>query len=319
MLNLLKECISFLLIESRIDDVKKQFPNINIDYLSENDPSGKNKYLLWMAKQVKNNIHKMSIERKVVEAVQNFHKLSHLLHKKDLNAYSTLEELTTALQLAPELSKTAAKKKEKHEGAELIYSDENANVYFIKNKNACMQYGSGTKWCITSAEENHWEDYTDKGVLFYYIIRKKPQLNRFDKVAVAIIQSSDYDNYDRDNIEFYDAVDNKIEIYDLDEIFLDVKTKIKAFNKINSDAQKRETPLDIFKKEYGHKGDDVEFLINLPDGTYNSETFAFIDDIMDNLNKDDLEKIADKAHDEHIVGAAIKTLKTYGGNPEDYD
>ena len=41
------------LLENRVDDVKKKFPNVNddlIDYYVNNDPSGNNKYLEWMVK-----------------------------------------------------------------------------------------------------------------------------------------------------------------------------------------------------------------------------------------------------------------------------
>ena len=42
-----------LLIEGRIDDVKKKYPRIPkiIDYLVGRDPSGNQKYLAWAAKQ----------------------------------------------------------------------------------------------------------------------------------------------------------------------------------------------------------------------------------------------------------------------------
>ena len=44
-----------VLTESRVDDVKKRFPNVDsqiIDYFVNNDPSGNQKYLDWMVKAI---------------------------------------------------------------------------------------------------------------------------------------------------------------------------------------------------------------------------------------------------------------------------
>lgn len=268
MLRLLQECISLIIVESRLTDVQAEFPEVDVEYLSENDPSGSNKYLRWMAKQYVANKHKMRIEKRITDAVKQFHKSIPLLKKKDINAYATLDELTTALALAPEATKTATKKLAKVEGAEVIYTDDDVNIYYIKSKAACQQYGRGTKWCITTdsdaPEEQHWESYTNSGILFYYIIRKEPKLDRFDKVAVAYSTDAGRTG-DPEPYEIYDAVDKKINFYDLDEVFSSEKEAGEAIRAIESDVSKRETPLDKFKKEYGYNDNPIEFLANLPE------------------------------------------------------
>ena len=45
---------STFLIASRVEDLKKRYPNIDIDALVAQDPSQNNKYLQWMAAQLSN-------------------------------------------------------------------------------------------------------------------------------------------------------------------------------------------------------------------------------------------------------------------------
>ena len=58
-------------------------------------------------------------------------------------------------ELEGKKSKTEEKKeagiKTKAEGAELRAEDENWYVYKILNKDACVLFGAGTKWCITES------------------------------------------------------------------------------------------------------------------------------------------------------------------------
>lgn len=74
----MKEIIRYqLLVESRIDDVKKQYPIIPadiIDELSANDPSGNNKYLSWMVRMVY-----IAVKDKIKEDGQ----VEHYYHRDD--------------------------------------------------------------------------------------------------------------------------------------------------------------------------------------------------------------------------------------------
>jgi hypothetical protein len=321
MRHLLREYITIVIVESRLTDVKAKFPDINVDYFSENDPSGNNKYLHWMASQADKFKHRMHIESKIVDAVQRFHKLHNLLKNKDINSYATIDELTTAIQAASETSKTALKKQKKIKGADAVYSDANATIYYIKNKNACVLYGAGTKWCITSMKDEHWENYTDEGVLFYFIIRNEQKLDNFDKVAVAIA----FDGSGGYTHEIYDAADNKIDVASLDNIFLTDDVTTSAMNAIVRDARKRETPIDVFKREHGYKGDVVEFLLEMPreaSDEYNPLVFkTYVRKLMSNLDRDDLEKLTESENYYVVVIANkyLEDLESYGGRPEDWD
>lgn len=113
-----------------------------------------------------------------------------------------LEKFLNSIQT----SKSKQDKVKKTEGSELVFENDLVQVYLIKTKNASCIYGSNTKWCITSKEAKHWETYTDKGITFYFIIRKSAKNDSYDKVAVAKYPESLGGVF-----EAYDAQDRKID------------------------------------------------------------------------------------------------------------
>lgn len=67
------------------------------------------------------------------------------------------------------------KKAEVENGAELIHESEHWKIYHITNFEASQVYGRDTQWCITgigSYGDRYWNDYTDKGFSFYFVITK---------------------------------------------------------------------------------------------------------------------------------------------------
>ena len=59
-----------LILEGRLEDVKKKFPEVNteiVDYLSQNDPSGNNKYLEWMV----SNIVRLGLTRNKIREIRD--------------------------------------------------------------------------------------------------------------------------------------------------------------------------------------------------------------------------------------------------------
>jgi hypothetical protein len=73
-------------------------------------------------------------------------------------------------------TKTEEKKeagiKVKAEGAELRAENEDWYVYKILNKDACILFGAGTRWCITDKQNDTFEDYKYYND-FYFLISKK--------------------------------------------------------------------------------------------------------------------------------------------------
>jgi hypothetical protein len=139
----------------------------------------------------------------------------------DIFSFKTADELQKFLDLVPE-SKAGVEKEIKSTGAEAVFENDVCKVFLIKNKDASCIYGANTKWCITQKEAKHWEDYTDKGISFYFIIRKTPKNDQFDKVAIAKYPdkySGDIADKLEGMMEAYDAKDKKVNVAQVFKLF----------------------------------------------------------------------------------------------------
>ena len=113
-----------LMTEGRLEDAKKQFPSIPtdlIDYISQNDPSGNNKYLKWIIRRLRSNkqsnlyVAKSPLLDTVLATLRQFEDiLPHISKKdinpsvtgdkiyerpKDINSYSSIEDLKVIIDL----------------------------------------------------------------------------------------------------------------------------------------------------------------------------------------------------------------------------
>jgi hypothetical protein len=116
------------------------------------------------------------------------------------------------------------KKLKKLEGAELVAENDGWWVYKILTHDACMLYGSKTKWCITEPEGNHWRSYNKEND-FYFFIRKDEENDRLDKIAMAVDLDGEIEYWaaDDDNI----TEDSIVEGLDLPE-FEPPKAELKS-------------------------------------------------------------------------------------------
>jgi 3-methyladenine DNA glycosylase AlkC len=72
-MNIILENIRKVLLENRVDDVKKKYPEVDpaiIDYFVKEDPSGNNKYLDWLVKAMTHGPTIQSVEDILDEAMQ---------------------------------------------------------------------------------------------------------------------------------------------------------------------------------------------------------------------------------------------------------
>lgn len=211
-LGVLRDQISFLLIEGRVDDVREKFPDMEedtFDSLVANQPAGSNnKYLMWAAKQVDDG----TMPEEVVMVVRLFHDNNQRLKQKDINQYKDVDELNTAID---ELSKNKTKSQEAKQAkadTQVIYSDENWLVVRPFTQEASCKYGAGSKWCISAtASRNYFASYSDNNNKFYFVIDKKATGNAPDsKFAIAIIAAG-LAAAGRE-IQVYDASDRLVNI-----------------------------------------------------------------------------------------------------------
>jgi hypothetical protein len=97
----------------------------------------------------------------------------------------------------------AQDKKAKKE-VEKIYEDNNLLIVRPKSYEGSCLYGAGTKWCTASKKTTeHWENYTDVGLLYYLITKGVPESNKYYKVALFIT--------DEGEEQWWDAADNRMD------------------------------------------------------------------------------------------------------------
>ena len=169
--NLLENAV---LLEGRLEDIKAKYVGDEnlVDRLSNNDPSGNNKYLAWMAKQaIQNNEPIVGI----IDAISLFHTSGGRLKKEkksfDINTYEAVESVTTTIGT---LNRRETPSKSELKGlAELVYDGPNLYVVAPRNYEGSCKFGAGAKWCVAQdTSDSYWKSYT-KNNLFYFIISKK--------------------------------------------------------------------------------------------------------------------------------------------------
>lgn len=207
---LLRECIRLLVVEGIVDDVKKKYEDEMasidiIDRLSKNDPSGKNKYLRWMAKQMFGN---KSSEHQLYMLTKAFHDRPDAFSSKDINSYKDIEDLRKeALKISP--TKNSIKQKTKQRGAPLITTIGNFSVYRIDTRQACIMYGSGTKWCISMAhKDSHWRDHSKSSVLYLVVDRSNGRKIIVELPILFVDKTFDGKSTKKTNFKVYDEVDD---------------------------------------------------------------------------------------------------------------
>lgn len=154
-----------LLQEGRVEDMKKRYPEHveAVDFFVNNDPSGNNKYLQWMMKQVVKNNEQIDV---VLSVTKKFHQNQQRLQKKDINQYKTIDELVNVLKVVGK-SKGEQERKIKREGANVLFENDNVIALRPLNHKASCKYGAGTKWCVTmKGTSKYWDMYTKETSVF---------------------------------------------------------------------------------------------------------------------------------------------------------
>ena len=220
-----------LLAEGRLEDAKEKYPDDAeyIDQLSKIDPSGNNKYLMWMAKQLDyhtrgmSNVGKETLVEILTELIQSFHKNIQRLKQKDINQYKSLDDVEAAIEkLGPSSKQKREKSKEvAQEGSSIVYESDKYLVVRPDTEEASCYYGRNTKWCISAtASANYFEDYMSRGKVFY-MIRDNSASDKDPNKKLALVydtwESSVFDRPD----EVFDATDTSFPVSKLKGILGD--------------------------------------------------------------------------------------------------
>jgi hypothetical protein len=208
--------------QSRKEILFKKFPDEAQAALAVEDPSeGKNKYLLWIAKQLKQGHNSSDISA----SLQFFHSNPDRFEEKDINKY---KDLKTLEDLIKEMGLSKRKEKEKDkEGGVKIFENEDFLVVRVDDKPAMILYGADTKWCTTMKDHSYYEDYVNNGNDFYILILKKQDVFTSSKYAIvrkSFLEFQVYDAADTYAREFTESEQDKLRIV-LQAIIMDKPPK----------------------------------------------------------------------------------------------
>lgn len=160
-----------------LDEDGSSFPMWDNTSIAKNS---KNKYLEWMMDQF---ISHNEPPNELVNTVVEFEKYRHI-SPRDIWHYKTLGELRAAIE--GDAAKRLAKIKVSSDQYDKVYEDEHVFVVHPKTKEAAQKYGAGTRWCISATKsENYFDEYDERGAVHYFVIRKQPVGDEWDKISVT--------------------------------------------------------------------------------------------------------------------------------------
>lgn len=219
---------------ARIKDLKLQNPTYKIDVidvLSSMDPTKSNKYLPFMIKCTAdwvewiNNELKNETFKEMFEVIKDFEDLSqrNLLENKDIYSYESNQDIIEAVKTAKEkITRSEVKKKE----TEVLYEDNRWLVVFPLSTRSSNLYGKGTKWCVSSEDNNYgkyFKQYTENGSLVFVIDKS--------------VKESEYRSNDFAKVAFHNdrKKNDGVTLWDIKDKQMGVGNAMKVYNMLGND------------------------------------------------------------------------------------
>ena len=195
----------YLKTEEDVDEV--------LGYFVAGDPSGNNKYLMWMAKIYANDSG--FSPNMLTDYVQRFHNNLDKIHPalvmdmgfysaskvgtspKNIDSYPDYRTLKRIVDAAEESVTRKQREEEAKEGVDKLYEDDRWLLVRPNTYEGSCYYGSSTKWCTSSKDApQHFASYSKSGNL-YYIIDKSKDVGDFFKIALHKDWNGEEKWYDR--------------------------------------------------------------------------------------------------------------------------
>ena len=180
-----------------------------IRLFAERDPSGNLKYLAWQVKVLESG---QALAPEIADVVEGFHRhrAGHSrfgrgrsggrsvepLLRPDIYAYAP-GDLAALRDTLRAIDRRQAKKIKRRErlyrldGAmetEVVYEAADLVVRHIRNKEASIHYGLGTRWCIAMKREHYFDDYDAQNATFFFVERTAAARkgDQYDKAAIML-------------------------------------------------------------------------------------------------------------------------------------
>lgn len=170
---------------SRLEEVKKNYPNLDWEKYKEADISKNGKYLKWIGDNALSVSPTLSITD-IKDLLNSFERCKDKLSHKDIYLYN-LSALKEELEkLSP------SRKEQKEEGSTDLGEIDGYRIIYLQDFNAAKMYTAGTKWCISNKEE--FESYIKTNNIFI-ITRNAAKM----ALVLGLSKKNDFELFDTDD------------------------------------------------------------------------------------------------------------------------
>jgi hypothetical protein len=196
---------------SKVDDLRNKYKSVSNSSFSkfeEADFTPTKKYLDFMLKTWEDRKTEAPYRTtgSIIDAVHKFHNLIPYIENKDIYSkeyYGNFGKLTDVIEDAEVVREEKNFNKEEHINV-LLETDEFLLIQ-PKTHKGSMKYGSNTKWCTTTKNnESIFNRYTRDGFLGYLIDKPGTKTGDYKKVALYLEYNCGGIN---DNVKLYDVKD----------------------------------------------------------------------------------------------------------------
>lgn len=227
--------LEHFLNEGRLEDTIKKYsdklPEPVIKELSQNDPSGNNKYLDWLVKTLiqipqekadiivkikcyHENVNRLSDNH--VKAIYGEEKFKNpgaehlaVLEKirktpKDINAFPSHHWITPMCEYFEE-------QKPKNASRVKLYEDDKWLVVSPLTHQASCSYGAFSNWCVSTTNPQYFGTYTSEGILVFFIDKQGYNPRKKDANQYKFAVNIKYDYPKMEDWDWYSMEDARIE------------------------------------------------------------------------------------------------------------
>ena len=225
-----------IITEGRIEDAKKEFPSTSPDlikYISSKDPSGNNKYLRWILKQLRSSVllhpdeDQKSILDDIIEKLGVYNKLlpyyknnldtrslpeKVLKNPKDINNYDNIDTVSLVNDMLMPIYLEKKQDEQQIRETDVVYTGDDYLVVHIKTLQEMCYYGKDNKWCRHGiGTENDFDETSTNNYVFVIQDKTNIEPKNLGKYVVLLSKTPNIKKY----IEIYDGEDNPITIEEL--------------------------------------------------------------------------------------------------------
>ena len=218
---------------SKVDDLRNKYKSVSNSSFSkfaEADSTPTKKYLDFMLKtwEDRKTDGRYRTTSSIISTVNKFHDLTPYIENKDIYSkeyYGNFSKLIDTVELAQVTKEEKNFNKEEHINV-LLETDEFLLLQ-PKTHKGSMKYGSNTKWCTTTKNnESIFNRYTRDGFLGYLIGKTGTKTGDYKKIALYLEYSCGGIN---DNVKLYDVKDKYATEDDLIQSGWDIEKLFEIF------------------------------------------------------------------------------------------